>query len=64
MNWKEETSHAFLISDLTQQVLLFNQIAAFLDQLEIYKDHCFSFFLCMKGDTQMRKMSKNMGFWD
>ena len=51
---KEETFHAFLIFNLSQQVLLSNKIAVFIGQLEIYKDHCFSFFLCMLRSTQMR----------
>ena len=30
-------------------------------QLEIYKDHCFFFFLCILEDTQMRKVLKKNG---
>ena len=33
-------------------------MAVFIDQLEIYKDHCFSFFFGMLGDTQIRKVLK------
>ena len=51
VKWKEETLHVFLIYNLSQQVLLSYQISVFIGQLEIYKDHCFSFFLCMLGDT-------------
>ena len=40
---KEKTFHAFLIHNLSQQVILPNQIAVFIDQLEIYKNHCFLF---------------------
>ena len=58
IKWKEETFHAFSIHNLSQKVLLSNQIAVFIDQLVIFKDHCFSFFLCMLRDTQMRKVLK------
>ena len=58
IKWKEETFHAFLIHSLSQKVLLSNQIAVFIDQLVIFKDHCISFFLYMLRDTQMRKMLK------
>ena len=61
VRWKEETFHAFLIYNLSQQILLSNQIAVFIDQLEIYKDDCFSCFLCMLVDTQMRKVLKENG---
>ena len=54
--------HAILILNLSQQILLSNQIAVLVDQLEIYKDHCFYFFLWMLGDnTQMSKMLKKYG---
>ena len=46
---------------ILKQVLLSNQIAVFIDQLEIYKDHRFSFFLSMLGDTQMMKVLKKYG---
>ena len=35
MKWKEKSFHAFLIHSLSLQVLLSNQIAVFIDQLEI-----------------------------
>ena len=40
---------------------MFNPIAVFIGQLEIYKDHGFSFFLCILGDSQMRKVLKKNG---
>ena len=46
IKWKRESFHAFLIHNVSQQLLLSNQIALFIDQLEIFWDHCFSFFLC------------------
>ena len=51
INWKEETFHAFLIHNLSRQVLLSYEIAVFLDQLEVCKDYCFSFLLCVLGDA-------------
>ena len=62
IKWKQETFHAILILNLSQQILLSNQIAVLVDQLEIYKDHCFYFFLWMLGDnTQKSKMLKKYG---
>ena len=60
IKWKE-AFHAFLIQNLSQQVLLSNQIAVCIDPLKIYKDHCFSFSLCMLEDIQMRKLLKKNG---
>ena len=34
----------------------------FIDQREIYKDHCKSFFLCLLGDTQDKESVKEK--WD
>ena len=51
INWKEETFHVFLIHNLSRQVLLSYEIAVFLDQLEVCKDYCFSFLLCVLGDA-------------
>ena len=47
--------------NLSQQVILSNQIAIFIDQPKIYKDHCFSFFLCILGDAKMRQVLKKYG---
>ena len=44
IDWKEETSHAFLIQNISQQVFFSSDISVFIDQLEIYKDRWFSFF--------------------
>ena len=44
--------------DLSQQVLLSNQVPLFIDQLDIYKYHCFSFFPWMLVDTQMRSVKE------
>ena len=60
IKWKE-AFHAFLIQNLSQQVLLSNQIAVCIDPLKIYKDYCFSFSLCMLEDIQMRKLLKKNG---
>ena len=40
---------------------LVQPVAVFMDQLEIYKDHCFPFLLSLLGDPQVRKMSKKNG---
>ena len=47
--------------NLSLQVLLSNQIAVFIDQLEIYKDHCLSVFLYMLEVIQISEMLKKNG---
>ena len=58
---KVSVSNYFQVSirrDLSQQVLLSNQVPLFIDQLDIYKYHCFSFFPWMLVDTQMRSVKE------
>ena len=62
IKWKEEVFHAFLIHNLSRQSLLSKQIAVFIDQLEIYKDHCFSFLFLHVGRTSDEESIK--GKWD
>ena len=53
----------FLIYNLSQQVILSNQIAVFIAVSDGNLLGSLRLFLCMLGNAQMMKVLK-MGFWD
>lgn len=43
---RSEVSQELQLHNLSQQILLSNQVAIFIDQLEIYQDRSFHFIIC------------------